>query len=423
MPDLDPEILVIGAGPGGSAAAWSLAREGHDVLMVDRATFPRDKTCGDGLTPLAVQTLYHLGVYDQIEAAKPSRIDRVRIVGPFGAVVDVSLADHMITEARHALVLPRLLLDDILRQHAIAAGAAYRDQVTVKQITRDRDRITSVHAITPDGPIEFRPRHVVIAVGANMGLLKNEGFLKTTPRLMRAARGYFSDVRMPSDRYDFFYDFDLLPGYGWIFPLGEGRANVGAGTGDVFWASRKTAQSLMDGFIKRRGSVMSHAEPEGALKGFPLRVDFLSQQVAGENWIIIGEAAGLVNPMTGEGIDLAMESGLIGARLVHEDIAAKRRTHISYQREMWHRYGPQFNGLRTLRDILINPFFMDYVVWQTRNHRHMTRIVLNIAQGSLAPQAVFNPLFMLQFFIPITPPVMLDWARQLFEPRQRRTSR
>src|SRR5688500_15044043 len=177
MPAHDPEILVIGAGPGGSAAAWALAQQGHDVLMVDRAVFPRDKTCGDGLTPMAVQTLHQIGVYDQIIAANPARIDRVRIVGPFGAVVDVALADHMVTEIRHALVLPRLLLDDILRQRAISAGASYRDQITVKRIARSGDRITSVHATTPDGPIDFRPRHVVLAVGANMGMLKNEGFL------------------------------------------------------------------------------------------------------------------------------------------------------------------------------------------------------------------------------------------------------
>src|SRR5688572_19974329 len=89
----DPEILIIGAGPGGAVAAWALAQRGHDVLMIDRATFPRDKTCGDGLTPLAVQALHHIGVYDQIAAAKPARIDRVRLVGPFGASMDVALAD------------------------------------------------------------------------------------------------------------------------------------------------------------------------------------------------------------------------------------------------------------------------------------------------------------------------------------------
>ena len=147
------------------------------------------------------------------------------------------------------------------------------------------------------------------------------------------------------------------------------------------------------------------------------------ERVAGENWIIIGEATGLVNPITGEGIDLAMESGLLGARIVHDDITSRRWNHATYQRELWQRFAPMFNGLRILRDILIIPILMDYVLWQIRHYRFLARTALSITQGFTYPQMVFHPLFIIQFFMPISPRLLLEIGEEIFAPQKRSVAR
>lgn len=408
---LRPEVLVIGAGPAGSAVSRLLAQAGREVLLIDAAAFPRDKTCGDGLTPMAVRSLDELGLRETVEAAGARRIDQTRITGPFGVAATMPFADYQ-PEYPYALVLPRLLLDDVLRRAAVAAGATFRGEVRVEEIAREGDRVTRVSARTPAGPLEIVPQHVVIAVGANMGLLKRTGFLTHRPRFIRAARAYYTGLEIPAgaEAYDFYFDLSLLPGYGWLFPTGDGRVNLGVGVLPVFWSTRRPARGLLDEFLRRRQAdgLAGDARRASPIKGFPLRIDFPAQRTAGANWIIVGEAAGLVNPVTGEGIDLALESARIAAAALADDLAAGRGDHRSYARALWDRFGPMFNGLRVLRDILITPFFTDYALWLMRQHKFLTATVMEIAQGIAPPQQVFHPLFILQFFTPISPRLALE---------------
>jgi len=419
-----PEVLVVGAGPGGAATAWALAEAGHEVLMVDRSEFPRDKTCGDGLTPMAVGTLREMGVLPEVEAAQPAHIEQVRIVSPFGLSVCVTLAEHLPSGSAYALVLPRFTFDEIMRNYAVRHGVEYAGRARIEKIYRTGDRIEMVEGITPDGPIQIRARQVVLAVGANVGLLEREGFVNRKPRMMRAARAYYRGASIPANRYDFYFDFELLPGYGWLFPTGDGRTNIGAGTLPVFWSTRRTAQSLLAGFAKRRAKegVLAQAEQEGPVKGYPLRIDFPAQRVAGENWIMVGEATGLVNPLTGEGIDLALESGLLGATIMHENLQTGKPDHSAYQHALWQRYSPVFNGLRALRDILVNPLFMDYIVWQMSQYGYLAGRVVNISQGFELPQSIFHPLFLLQFFTPISPGLVARGISHIFSNGHRATS-
>ncbi len=399
------EVLVIGAGPGGSAAAWALAYAGHEVLLIDRAGFPRDKTCGDGLTPLAVRSLSHMGVLEQVESAGAARLDSVRLTGPFGMSITVPFAEFMEPGMRYALVLPRLTLDDILRRHALAAGATYMGEVRVDRIVRVDDVVTRVEVNDPDGPLTFRARHVVLATGANIGLLAHNGFVRRKRRMVLAARGYYANVSLPAKHYDFHFDLELLPGYAWIFPTGDSSANIGAGVYPTFWASHKPARVLLDEFIGRqqtRGE-LAGVRLSGPVKGYPLRVDYPAERVAGRNWLMVGEAAGLVNPVTGEGIDLALESGLMAAETLHESMRQGHKAHLAYQTRLWDRFGPLFNGLHAVRDTLINPFLLDYVLWVMGQHRFLSKTILRIAQGLQMPHNLLHPLALLQFVIPLSP--------------------
>lgn len=394
----------MGAGPGGSAAAWALASQGHDVLLIDRSEFPRDKTCGDGLTPMALAHLRNMGVLAEIEAADPARIDTVRLIGPFGQTITLPLS-MLETEYPYALVLPRFTLDDILRQHAIGAGAEFLGNTRVEHLIRQRDKIIQIECISDGHAVVLQPRQVILAPGANMGLLAREKLIPSKLPTVRAARAYYESVEIPTNRFDFYLDVRLMPGYGWIFPIGGGAANVGVGTMPSFWASKRPATSLLKEFVARRSEegIMRHSTLSGAIKGFPLRVDFPAHRIAGENWLIVGEATGLVNPVTGEGIDLALESGLLAGEVMHNMLSNPARTLIAYQREIWERFGPLYDGMRALRDIIVTPFFADYVFWLMSQHDFLSRVTFKITQGLQAPQDVFHPLFILQFFSPLSP--------------------
>ena len=413
---LTPEILVIGAGPAGSAAAWGLAVTGHDVLMVDQADFPRDKTCGDGLTPMALESLAQMGLREKVEAASGARVEAVRLIGPVGQTVTLSLG-MLDQDYDYAIIIPRFTLDDIVRRHALSAGAGFLGATRVTRLEREGDRVVRVHCATPDGPLVIAPRQVVFAPGANMGLMVREGFVQQKNNLVRAARAYYTNVQIPSNRFDFYLDARVMPGYGWIFPLGNGRANVGIGSMPSLWSTKRPMPTVLKEFVQARAmeGLMRNAELDGPIKGFPLRIDFPAHRIAGENWVMVGEVTGLVNPVTGEGIDLALESALLAAELIDRDIATGRKDHLPYQRELWDKFGPFYTGMRVLRDIVVSPFLADYVFWLMNQHDFLAHVTFKITQGLQAPQDVFNPLFIVEFFSPIAPRWALAQLRKLIQ--------
>lgn len=413
---LKPEILIIGAGPGGSSAAWALAQAGHDVLMIDKSEFPRDKTCGDGLPPLAIRTLHQMGLIDKVLEAGATRIDYIRITGMMKARAHMAIKDFKETDAEYALTIPRFRFDDVVRQHAVEAGAQFVSKVKVTHFDLEGDKIVGVNATTPDGKIRFEPHHVIIAVGAHMALLRTTGVHVKKQHMLMASRAYYEGF-VPEDRfyYDFYFDYNLMPGYGWIFPSDDGTANIGVGSRDVWWNKTGSMRSEVEMFVERRKKqgVLNEVTLKEAIKGFPIRFDFQRHPIAGENWVTIGEAAGLVNPLTGEGIDLAMISGLIAGRTIHNDIGNQRKEHTGYQREVWEEFGPMFAGIAVLRDIIVNPLLMEYTLWLCTQHKFFAKTIYEIAQGLAPAQDTLHPIFVMQFFLPISPKWALEQVGRL----------
>ncbi|NDJ54277.1 MAG: hypothetical protein GYB68_14495 [Chloroflexi bacterium] len=142
-------------------------------------------------------------------------------------------------------------------------------------------------------------------------------------------------------------------------------------------------------------------------RGYPIRIDFPAQENAGSNWLIVGEAAGLVNPTTGEGIDLAIESGLMAAEVLHDDIEKGRPHHRRYAQRLAWRYAPLFTALRLSRLIFMNPLMLDYLIWLMTQHKLVNRTVARLAQGTGSPLMLFNPLFLAELLIPVAPKTAL----------------
>jgi menaquinone-9 beta-reductase len=312
--DREFDVIVVGAGPAGSAATFFLAKSGLDVLLLDKSEFPRDKTCGDALLPRAIEVLKEMDVLAEVESLA-QKISEMEFNDPQGKKFEIS-AKTKAGYANYLLVIPRLKFDDILRRKATEAGAVFASGCQVLGTEQSVDRVV-VNAQVGQTPKRFLAKVVLIATGANIGLLRSTGLLKPNAKEpMLAVRAYFENVSGLGDKIQVYFDDDVLPGYGWIFPISKSSANIGIGLKELRSNDAEDSlRSTLGRFLERPDvkKMLAGANQVGPTKSYPLRADFATASIVSGRVIAIGEAAGMVNPLTGDGIDLAMDSGRIAA--------------------------------------------------------------------------------------------------------------
>jgi geranylgeranyl reductase family protein len=390
------EVIIVGAGPAGSALAYFLAAQGLDVLLLDKSEFPRDKTCGDGVSPRALHVLRRMGLLDRVLAAG-YKINHILLFAPNGR--DISAPVPPFGDLpEFALVLPRLQLDDLIRACAVEAGAQFRGSVTVTDVLRDSRCIVGVRATTPGGPAELRARLTVMATGASTSLLERAGLLAAPPAFGRAARAYYEGMRGLSDAVEFHFDSVPLPGYGWIFPTSPTSANVGAG---YFVRAgrppmRNSPRQVMDEFIANPyvARMMSGARLTAPVKGYPLRFDFPTARTAFPGLALVGEACGLVNPLTGEGIDYALESAEVAVEVWGQALRsgeAPGHAAQKYHQALRDRFLRVFVNIGRVRDVYLQPWVMNRFVAAAHRDADLNRLLFNIALGNVDPLMALSP--------------------------------
>ncbi|HEY64870.1 MAG TPA: NAD(P)/FAD-dependent oxidoreductase [Caldilineae bacterium] len=396
MADLmNADVLVVGAGPAGSTVAAQLALAGWDVLLIDKAHFPREKTCGGGLTPRAIAALRTLGVLDQV-TSQGHRVTGARLVSPSGYQLHVHFADHLDGLPPYGLVISRSRLDDLLLRHAIAQGARFLPDCKVTGPLSGDHRVMAGRR--KGRPITFHARLIVLATGAQLSLLRSLGFMERVPPTVSAARAYWEDVEGPADAFEFYFDRRLRPGYAWLFPMNDGWANIGIGLFPRGEDRAGCAARLLPSFLEEHPALrerLSHARRATPIKGYPLCTDFPGHPVVREHVMLVGEACGLVNPVTGEGIDLAIESGLLAAEIADgalrrsgDRIAAAIRR---YDRELHRRFAGFFREMRALLRLATGPRALDILIRQGGRHPELARTIVCICLGLMSPRAAFTP--------------------------------
>jgi len=384
------DTIVVGAGPGGSVAALQLARQGRRVLLLDRQEFPRDKTCGDGLSPEAVRILDQLGLVDLLPQ-RGFRIDGMSVTSPSGASFEAPFDPN----GHPGYVVPRVALDDGLRAEAIAAGAEFIGQVRVTEIHEQDGRVAAAGA---SSSYTWRTHSVILAVGANMGLLKSLGLLPTRPSLGFAARLYVDGLPRQPHQIQFRFDGVPLPGYGWIFPTSSTSANVGVG---VVGELRESAYQLLDHFLAHPPitDLIGSGRVQPPTKAYPLRVDFHRSPLRRGRLLLVGEAAGLVNPFTGEGIDYALESGALAGECLEHCLERgdwSGRALSQYERRLRRRFQRAFQLTYWLRRVymtegVLNAFARACVRWPD-----LPQLFIDIMQTRQTPLKAFTPRVILR---------------------------
>ncbi len=306
------DVVIVGAGPSGSAAATTLARAGRNVLVVDRATFPRDKCCGDGLTTGALRELESLGFSPQgLTTWQP--VDDVVVRSPSGREVVFPLPRGRGT---YAAVVQREELDAALVDVARRAGATVADGHAFTTVDVEAERVV----IDVDGIGAVQARYAIAADGMWSPLRKAVGAIE--PGYLgewHAFRQYFTGVTGRGGReLAVWFEADLLPGYAWSFPLPGGRANVGFGIQRGGKVATQEMKELWPDLLKRefvREFLGPDAEPEQSHKAWPIpaRIESAQLVAGGGRILLVGDAAAATDPMTGEGIGQALLTGRLAA--------------------------------------------------------------------------------------------------------------
>jgi geranylgeranyl reductase family protein len=353
------DVLVVGAGPAGSACAQALARAGRQVLVADAQAFPRDKVCGDGLIPDAHAALRRLGVHDEVMAlAQP--VHHVSCIGPRGGRIDVP---------GRLAVLPRRTLDHILLRAAVAAGAQLLPPARFEAPLEDAGRVVGARLRVGERQHEVSARWVVLATGAAAAPLEAAGLCERRGASGVALRGYLrpADPALAARvrTLHIVWHKALAGGYGWIFPAPGGVFNIGAGlTGDyaaanlrqvldAFCTVHPEARALVDG-----GTWL--AEPKGA----PLRCSLTGARWSRPGLLGTGEAIGSTYAFTGEGIGKALETGLLAAEAVAggaDDAAVQARYAAALQ-----ALKPRFDLYARAEHVNRRPWLVDLVLWRAQ---------------------------------------------------------
>jgi geranylgeranyl reductase family protein len=354
--DRKADVVVIGAGPAGSAAAAWAVRNGRDVLVIDAAQFPRDKACGDGLTPRAVAELELLGLGPWLDGR--IRHHGLRMSG-FGADVEIDWPGPSFPKTSSAV--PRTELDDRIRSVAVDDGA--KMLLGVKAVGIRHDSAGRVSAVTLDDGAEIGCTHLIVADGARSSLGRALGRAWHQETVYGVAiRGYIGTPRNNEPWITSHLELrsaagEVLPGYGWIFPLGNGEVNIGVGALATAKRPADTAlRPLMSYYADLHREEWGFCgEPRAGLSAL-LPMGGAVSGVAGPNWLLIGDAAACVNPLNGEGIDYGLETGRLAAELIAD--ASLTDLSQAWPTELRRHYGRGFSIARRLALLLTIPRFL-----------------------------------------------------------------
>jgi len=352
MKSTERDVIVVGAGPGGSTCAAYLALAGVDVLLLDKEIWPREKPCGDGQTGVSFKFVKDLGIADELAAAG------FKTKGASFTSPDHNRIDFDMGEAS-SYVTPRRLFDDMVRKRAIRAGAEMLQNAWVYDVIKEDGFVRGVRAKIDGEHVELRSKLVIGADGAHSIIAKKIGMFGDDDNdVAVVGRCYYEDVDIPG-YLEMHLDKNVLPGYVWIFPMRDGKANVGLGYNRKFYVDVPDLQDTLDRWIVESpyGECLRGKRRIGEFRGW--RIPYATG--AYDNYVngcmLIGDAGSLITPFTAEGIGPAMASGHMVSgtcqkALLSGDVSCNV---LKEYKEQWDaEYGPAIKKIKSIESAFQN---------------------------------------------------------------------
>lgn len=386
---MERDVIVVGAGPGGATAATILAQKGYDVLLLDRQKFPRDKTCGDAVPAGAIRIMHELGMKEKIRKAVERGefypLQQMRLVSPKNYMVEARFKEE--PDGISSYVAPRMYYDAVIQQHAVDSGAEFH-QAKVKEPIVENGSVTGVRARVNGDVKEFRSHLVIGADGVTSVIARSLRPKKAQPadgHRAVALRAYLEGIEEIPHEVEFYLYQEILPGYAWIFPTGNGQANIGLGMRlDHFRKAKKRLEGMLQTFLEMP-AVKKRLKP-----GFELRdvatwqLNFGSQQKelqhAFNGALLVGDAAGFINPLTGGGIHNALLSAEFASQTAVQALQkgdTSRATLQIYEQRcheaMWRTMRRSYFIQRWLMRL---PFLIDFIIKRAGENSQLAKIFL-----------------------------------------------
>ena len=392
----DADVIVVGAGPAGSATAYHLARQGLDVLVLEKTAFPREKVCGDGLTPRAVKQLVAMGV-DTSPASGWARNIGLRIISG-GRTLHMRWPD-LSTFPDYGLTRTRKDFDEVLAGRATAAGARIQQRTTVTGPVR-HDRTGRIEGVTAkhDGTTTTYRAQLVVAADGNssrLGIQAGRERLDNRPMGVAVRTYYESPPAATSGSRAISSSgtaASLLPGYGWVFGLGDGTVNVGLGILDSSPAFGKVDyKALLTRWISGLGPQYGFTEPTEPVRGAALPMAFNRKPHYADGLLLVGDSGGMVNPFNGEGIAYAMEAGVLAADVISQALRrptadTREKALADYPRLLRQEYGGYYTLGRLFVKLIGHPEIMRLCTQRGLKHPLLMKVTMTMLSNLRDPR-------------------------------------
>ena len=410
MNERDYDVIIAGAGPAGATAALYAHRHGLSVLLVDKRRFPRDKICGDAVARKSIGYLRDLGLLDEVRAGTHEPIGAAVLTAPNGESIRVDLNRRRDPQQPH-LVCRRAIFDDVLVR-AARKKVDVRDGWGVETVLRSNGAVTGVRCRAEEGDTHDVSARVVIgADGYNSTVARSLGVYRhDSRRWWVGSRAYYRNLEVAPETVEVHYVKDTLPGFLWLFPTGDGVVNVGLGV--IHRDLKRRGQSLRALHESVIGSErfrdrFASAERIGGISGWHLPAPDTSRTIQGDGFLLTGDAAGLVDPFSGEGIGNAMCSGEVAARVAAEacgGTAFDAEVLARYPAMLWEALDEKELTLHYhLRSLARRRRLLNFVIGRAAAHRDVLEWLMSMTdeQGAMErKRALVSPLTALRLLFP-----------------------
>ncbi len=400
------DVLIVGGGPAGSAAALFAARHGLKVCLLDKARFPRDKICGDAISGKSMTVLKELGLLEEAQKLPHALIDSITFGNALHDIVTIPLLGDKRNGLPPGLVIRRVVFDGFLLTRAKQVAMVLEDHEVRHLIFEGRQvvGVTGVNSRSQEA-FELRAPLVLGADGYHSVVARETGLYDHDPKhWVVALRQYFRNVQGLSKEIELHYLDEVIPGYLWLFPADDGTANVGIG---MLYSAMKAkrvdlkkamAQALNSDFLKER---FSRAQPLEKPKGWNLPVGSKHRKNYGAGFLLLGDAAGLIDPFTGEGIGNALYSAQIAARVAAQAVQAADFSEQFLQRydhELWQALGDELAVSSKLQRIGRHRFLLNFVIKKAAHSENVRQIISGMMANQIPKTKLANPLFYFKLF-------------------------